>query len=209
MQYSTTFCNILQHPAANCKTLTWMQTLEWKGYLLDTQTAALKVPIYKDQFRIFPSTVTIKCNPSKFYRIWIISLCRDRSFSHSSLWVRSGPSLVSFLILFILKSWSFHFLLYLIEYMAGITWHESISLTRDMPPSLVSLVTWLISFRAHIHSILSAHGWCEVTFPQVEAMQARHGLVCLKRQLSKTDESKSLSVNNAGSLHISDIIWAR
>ena len=30
---------------------------------------------------------------------------------------------------------------------------------------------------------------CEVASPQVEAMQARHGPVCLKRLLSRTDES--------------------
>jgi len=30
---------------------------------------------------------------------------------------------------------------------------------------------------------------CEVASPQVEAMQARHGLVCLKRLLSRIDES--------------------
>jgi len=30
---------------------------------------------------------------------------------------------------------------------------------------------------------------CEVASPQVEAMQARHGLVCLKRLLSTTDEN--------------------
>ena len=34
---------------------------------------------------------------------------------------------------------------------------------------------------------------CEVASPQVEAMQARHGQVCLKRLLSRTDESRLLS----------------
>jgi len=50
---------------------------------------------------------------------------------------------------------------------------------------------------------------CEVECPQVKAMQARHGPVCLKRLLGITDESWSPSVNNAGSLQTSGIIRAR
>ena len=50
---------------------------------------------------------------------------------------------------------------------------------------------------------------CEVVSPQVEAMQARHRPVCLKRLLSRTDESQSPPVNNAGSLRTSGIIRAR
>ena len=43
----------------------------------------------------------------------------------------------------------------------------------------------------HVHQYNS----CEVVSPQVEAMQARRGLVCLKRLLSRTDESYLHSVN--------------
>jgi len=50
---------------------------------------------------------------------------------------------------------------------------------------------------------------CEVASRRAEVMQARHGLVCLKRLLSRTDESWSPSVNNAGRLPISGIIRVR